>query len=373
MTDPIRKILHIDMDAFFASVEQRDDPSLKGKPVAVGGSSKRGVVAAASYEARKFGVHSAMPGAVAQRLCPQLIFVRPNFAKYRAASQTVFEIFESITDTLQGMSLDEAYLDVTENHLNEPSATLVAREIKRRIVEAVGLTASAGVASSKSVAKIASGYNKPNGLTVVPPHRTLEFLRPQPIRKIPGIGPKTEERLKAQGIQLIGDIEQRSQAELEGLLGKHGAHIWRLANGIDTRAVRNDHIRKSQSAEHTFRDDVLTIEELLETLVGQSERICQRLTRSGMKGRTVTLKIRYTDFTTKTVSTTLRQATTDIGIVMECAQALLLKTQAGTLPVRLIGIGLSNLVTEEEMEKSTSHQQLTIPSMEPWVRKGLWR
>lgn len=366
MSDPIRKILHIDMDAFFASVEQRDDPSIRGKPVAVGGSSQRGVVAAASYEAREFGVFSAMPGAVAKRKCPQLIFVRPNFEKYRSVSKTVFSIFHEVTDTLQGMSLDEAYLDVTVNHWKEPSATKIAREIKKRIFDAVGLRASAGVASSKSVAKIASGYNKPDGLTIVPPHRTLEFLRPLPIRKIPGIGPKTEERLKALSIETIGDIEKKDMTELEAALGKHGKHIWELANGIDARLVRNDHVRKSQSAERTFKQDIMDVTQLQVILKELSYKICDRLQSVGMLGRTITLKIRYSDFDTRTFSITVNHATIEPELVYQQAKDLLSTTKAGIQPVRLIGIGLSKLLTPEEVKKYRYQQQLTLPMMEPW-------
>lgn len=355
-----RKILHIDMDAFFASVEQRDDPNLKGKPIAVGGSSERGVVAAASYEARKFGIFSAMPGKIARRKCPQLIFVRPNFEKYKQASRHVFAIFKEVTDMIEGLSLDEAYLDVTNNHWNEPSATRIAERIKETIVRELQLTASAGVASSKSVAKIASGYEKPNGITVVPPDRTMEFLRPQLIRKIPGVGPKTAERLQAMSIWRIGDIEKMEKEELISILGKQGGHIWRLANGIDLRAVSPHRERKSQSAERTFASDILNIEEIETTILHLIERVSFALQRVDFVGRTITLKIRYADFSTRTHSKTMASGTSNPESIFKSVQALLLHTNAGQIPVRLIGVGLSNLIPRME-NRQRYPIQLNLP------------
>jgi DNA polymerase-4 len=355
MPDALRKILHIDMDAFYASVEQRDDPALRGRPVAVGGAGGRGVVAAASYEARRFGVRSAMPGKEALRRCPDLVFVRPDFAKYKAVSAEVFAIFREVTPHVEGLSLDEAYLDVTENAWHEPSATRVAERIKARIQVRVGLTASAGVAPTKSVAKIASAMNKPDGLTVVPPDRVLAFLQPLPVEKLWGVGPVMARRLHALDLHTIGDVATTPEAVMAVELGNMGRHLWALANGRDVRRVSAHRDRKSASAERTFAEDTTDLGQLDEVMAGQAERVCAQLTRGGRRGRTVTVKVRYSDFTTITRSVTLPEPTADPGVVIPTAARLLRTTDAGRRPVRLVGVGLSGFGT------ATDDRQLSLP------------
>ena len=337
----MRKILHVDMDAFFASVEQRDRPELRGRALAVGGTGGRGVVAAASYEARTFGVRSAMPVREALRRCPQLVVVRPDISRYRSVSAEVFGIFREATPLVEALSLDEAFLDVTENLWNEPSATLAAIRIKERIRTKLELTASAGVSTTKSVAKIASGYKKPDGLTVVPPGRIRSFLAPLGIEKLWGVGPVTAGKLHSLGLKRIGELAALPLGHVRELLGSQGERLWELANGIDPRRVVTARKRKSQSAEQTFSEDVTELEALESVLVEQAARVCGQLTKAGRKGRTVTLKVRYGDFTTLTRSQTLPEGTSDPSIVAAIASALLRKTEAGARPVRLLGVGLS--------------------------------
>lgn len=340
----IRRIVHVDMDAFYASVEQRDAPQLRGRPVVVGGSpTGRGVVAAASYEARRFGIRSAMPAARAQRLCPDVVFVPPDFAKYKAVSAQVFAIFRSVTPLVEPLSLDEAYLDVTDNLLQIPSATHVAAHVREQIWRQVGLTASAGVAPVKFVAKIASDLDKPNGLVVVPPHRVLEVIRPLPVTKLWGVGPATATRLDALGVRTIQDLADLGQDKLIDALGKQGHVLWRMSHGEDPRPVRPSRERKSSSAERTFAQDVLDMDLLEAVLHDHAERVCAALERAGSRGRTVTLKIRYADFETRTRSSTLSEATRAPGVVHAVAVQLLGRTDAGQRPVRLIGLGLSGL------------------------------
>lgn len=355
MPDAPRKILHIDMDAFFASVEQRDDPALRGLPVAVGGGGGRGVVAAASYEARAFGVRSAMPGREARRRCPELIFVPPDFSKYKAASQAVFAIFREVTPHVEGLSLDEAYLDVTENAWHEPSATRVAERIKARIRSQLGLTASAGVATSKSVAKIASAMHKPDGLTVVPPDRVLGFLQPLPVERLWGVGPVMAGRLHGLDLHTIGDVATTPRHVMAAALGNMGVHLWDLANGRDARAVSSRRGRRSASAERTFGEDTTDLAQLDAVLAGQAERVCATLERGGRRGRTVTVKVRYADFTTITRSQSLASPTDDPGVVLATAARLLRSTEAGRRPVRLVGVGLSGFGAP------AAAQQLALP------------
>jgi DNA polymerase-4 len=337
------------MDAFYASVEQRDHPHLRGRPVVVGGSPEgRGVVAAASYEARKYGIHSAMPAGRAARLCRDLVFVRPDFMKYREVSIQLRAIFEDYSDHIEPLSLDEAFLDVTENKAGLPTATAVAKEIRRRVREELRLTCSAGVSSLKFVAKIASDHRKPDGLTVVPPGQVLAFIHPLPVRKLPGVGPATEKRLQEIGIFTVGDLAAVPAPDVHRRFGKHGAYLWRMAQGEDPRRVQSSRPRRSQSAERTFAEDIEDRRELEQVLADQAERVCRGLEGAGLRGRTVTLKVRYGDFTTITRSETLEQPTNDPFRVAEVARALLDKTEAGVRPVRLVGVGVANLLGREE-------------------------
>lgn len=354
----MRKILHVDMDAFYASVEQRDDPSLRGRPVAVGGARGRGVVAAASYEARAFGVRSAMPGREALRRCPDIVFVKPDFDKYKNASQQVFAIFREVTPLVEGLSLDEAYLDVTDNAWGEPSATRVAQRIKARIKLQVGLTASAGVATSKSVAKIASGLDKPDGLTVVPPGKVRAFLQPLPVEKLWGVGPVTARRLHELDLHTIGDVASTPEAAMLTALGNQGRWLWNLANGRDERRVTPYRERKSRSAERTFAEDVTDISELDRVMGEQADRVCGGLAGAGQAGRTVHIKVRYDDFTTVTRAHTLPTPTADPDLVATTARRLLRATEAGARPVRLVGVGVSGFDHDEHS------RQLRLPFTE---------
>jgi len=347
------------MDAFYASVEQRDNPNLRGKPLVVGGDpDSRGVVAAASYEARKFGIRSAIPCSRAQRLCPSAIFVPPRMSRYKEVSRQIHRIFADYTDLIEPLSLDEAYLDVTADKAGLGSATATAEAIRTRIRDELQLTASAGVAPIKFVAKIASDFNKPDGQTVVPPHRVLAFIRPLPIRKLWGVGPATAEQIEALGVTTIGDLAAIPESKLLARLGKRGPFLSRLARGIDARSVSPNRERKSQGAERTFAEDVLDRSRLEEVLEGQAERVCERISQQGIRARTVTLKIRYADFTTLTRSETLSIPTADAAQTVDAAKRLLDKTEAGERPVRLIGVSLSNLVRPGG---STVKGQLELP------------
>ena len=339
---PVRRILHVDMDAFFASVEQRDHPELRGRPIAVGGTpGGRGVVAAASYEARTFGVRSAMSAGKALRLCPDLTFVRPRFEAYKAASAEVFSIFRSITPLVEGLSLDEAFLDVTDHLDDHGTARATAQHIRTRIREELGLTASAGVAPLKFVAKIASGYRKPDGLTVVAPTRVMEFLTPLPVGKLWGVGPKGQARLHQHGLRSIGDIARQDPLALQEAFGSWGEHIWRMANGIDPRRVRARRPRRSRSAENTFADDIDDLPTLESHVDRLADRVGRGLSRAQEDGGTVVLKVRYADFTTITRSRTLPQPTRSPEVLAQVARRLLRdKTRAGSRPVRLLGVGV---------------------------------
>jgi DNA polymerase-4 len=332
------------MDAFFASVEQRDNPALRGKPVAVGGSGGRGVVAAASYEARRYGVTSAMPSSRAKRLCPHLIFVPSDFARYRAASRQVFEIFRSVTDMVEGLSVDEAYLDVTQNNLGLELGRDVARYIRARIWEETQLTASAGVAPNKFLAKIASDIRKPNGMYIIPPQRVDAFVAQLKVEKINGVGPSTAKRLHKLGARTCADIRRLGLARMENELGKHGRWLFRLAHGEDDRPVVSHRVAKSRGAESTFAHDVTDIAVLDGVILGHAERIGGSLKKADNRGRTITLKVRYEDFTTITRSKTLPHRTDDATIIGTIAKELMrANTQAGTRPVRLLGVSVSGL------------------------------
>lgn len=344
MAGAVRKIIHLDMDAFYASVEQRDDPALRGKPVAVGGSPQgRGVVAACSYEARKFGVRSAMPMARALRLCPSLEIVRPDFTKYRAVSQQVMAILRSVTPLVEPLSLDEAYLDVTVNSLNEPLAMEVAKHLKRRIREETGLTASAGVAPSKFLAKIASGWAKPDGLTVIAPERMESFLQQLPVEALWGVGPVTSKKLRAIGIEKLVDVRSADDAKLRKAVGSHADWLRRLAQGDDPREVKPDRPWKSISCEDTYPEDLTEIREMRAEIARLAKRTAASLQKKGLAARTVTIKVRYADFTTVTRSHTEAPATRDAARIAERALALLGRTDAGKRAVRLLGVGVHGL------------------------------
>ncbi|HEX7249731.1 MAG TPA: DNA polymerase IV [Burkholderiales bacterium] len=340
----LRRILHLDMDAFYASVEQRDEPSLRGKPVAVGGSPEgRGVVAACSYEARKFGVRSAMPMARALRLCPDLVIVRPNFTKYREVSQQVMAILRSATPLVEPLSLDEAYLDVTENALREPLAMEVAKYLKRRIFEATSLTASAGVAPNKFLAKIASGWKKPDGLTVIAPERMEAFLQKLPVEALWGVGPVTAKKLRAIGIEKLVDVRAADEEKLRRAVGSLAEWLKRLSRGDDPRKVTPNRPWKSISAEDTYPEDLTDVKEMRAEIERLARRVAGSVAKKGLVARTVTIKVRYANFTTVTRSHTGEAPTADAGQITERALALLARTDAGKRPVRLLGVGAHGL------------------------------
>ncbi|MES2747934.1 MAG: DNA polymerase IV [Bacteroidota bacterium] len=340
-----RKIIHVDMDAFYASVEQMDNPELKGKPLAVGGSEVRGVVSAASYEARKFGVRSAMSGIQAKKNCPELIFVRPRFDRYIEISKKIRAIFYEYTDLVEPLSLDEAYLDVTQNKKGNPSASLIAQEIRKRIYDEVGLTASAGISINKFVAKIASDYNKPNGQKTVTPDEVTSFLEKLDIKKFYGIGKVTAEKMYQQGIFTGLDLKSKTKEYLEEHFGKSGVSYYSIVRGIHNSEVRPNRIAKSVAAEHTFNENLTSeifMQERLERIAAELEK---RLKKHNISGKTVTLKIKYSDFTTQTRSKTLPYFISDKGILFETVKELLYQERLKD-SVRLLGISLNNLNTE---------------------------
>ena len=341
-----RKIIHIDMDAFYASVEQRDSPELRGKPLAVGSSSGRGVVMTASYEARKFGVRSAMPSVTAMRLCPNLIFVPSRMDVYREASQKIREIFYRYTHLVEPLSLDEAYLDVTGDRLAIGSATLTADKVLSEIAAATQLTASAGVSYNKFLAKIASDLNKPNGKAIILPKQAAAFLETLPVRKFHGVGKVTAEKMYSLGIRTGADLKAASLEGLTQQFGKAGKYYYHAVRGIDERPVRPDRPRKSVSAETTFSENKQTIEELRDAIQQVAERLMKRIERAQAKGYTVTLKIKYADFEIVSRSVTQSQPVTELSEIIEIA-SLLLKSVELNRPVRLLGIGVSKLEMEE--------------------------
>ena len=339
----MRRILHVDMDAFYASVEQRDNPALRGVPVVVGGDpDKRGVVAAASYEARGFGVRSAMPMSRAVRLCPVLVIVRPDFAKYQAVSRQVFALFRSVTPLVEPMSLDEAYLDVTENTWHEPLGVTVARRLKAEIHAMTGLTASAGVAPNKFLAKIASGWKKPNGLTVIAPERVESFLQELPVDALWGVGPVTAKKLRAQGIEKLVDVRAIDPDRLRQTVGSLADWLLQLAHGDDDRPVVSEHSPKSSGSENTFERDISDLSEIRLEIASMARDGCRWLLAQGQYARTVTIKVRYSDFTTITRSHT-DDPTRDEEAIVSRAVALLARTEAGARPARLLGVSVHNL------------------------------
>ena len=343
MPDSPRKIIHIDMDAFFASVEQRDNPELIGKPVAVGGSKKRGVVAAASYEARQFGVYSAMPSVTARKKCPRLIFVKPRFEIYKSVSKEIRSIFQQFTDLIEPLSLDEAYLDVTENKKGMNSATEVAAEIKKMIKLKTGLTASAGVSINKFLAKIASDYEKPDGLFVIKPNMAQQFVDQLPIEKFYGVGKVTATKMKSLGILTGSELKQWSKQELVQQFGKAGNYFFDVANGLDNRPVVSHRERKSIGAENTFLDDKNTLEDLTESLETIAEEVTQRVAKLDSAGRTVTLKIKFSNFTQITRSHSFLTPVNDYDSIVSTAKYLLQQVFEEGMSIRLLGLTLSNL------------------------------
>ncbi|MBG6186618.1 DNA polymerase IV [Flavobacterium sp. CAN_S2] len=344
---PNRKIIHVDMDAFYASVEQMDNPLLRGKPIAVGGSENRGVVAAASYEARKFGVRSAISGVMAKKNCPELIFVKPRFDRYKEISSKIQKIFYEYTDLVEPLSLDEAYLDVTTNKKGNPSATLLAQEIRKRIFDEVGLTASAGISVNKFVAKIASDYNKPNGQKTVNPDEVISFLEELPIRKFHGVGKVTTEKMYQLGIFTGLELKSKSLEFLEKHFGKSGFFYFHVVRGIHNSAVKSDRITKSVAAEHTFDVNLSSEIFMIEKLEVIATALEKRLKRYAVAGKTVTLKIKYSDFSQQTRSKTLPYFISDKALILEIVKELLYQERMKD-SVRLLGISLSNLNTEEK-------------------------
>ncbi|HMV42246.1 MAG TPA: DNA polymerase IV [Leptospiraceae bacterium] len=345
----LRKIIHIDMDAFYASVEQRDFPEWKGKPVVVGGDpNSRSVVSTASYEARKYGIHSAMPTSKAKRLCPHAIFVYPRFSAYKQVSREIHEIFHEFTDLVEPLSLDEAYLDVTENKIGNPSATLVAKEIKKRILERTQLTSSAGVASIKFIAKIASGMNKPNGLTVITPDEAEKFLENLPIGKFYGIGEATERKMISLGIKTGLDLKQFTQSELIRHFGKSGSFYYNIVRGNDFRKVEPYRERKSIGAENTFSIDLLERSAILAELSDISDVMWDRVERIGTKGKTLTLKVKYDNFDLISRSISFQTYISSKAQVDQFAKELLNNTEVGKRKIRLLGLTISNLESHEE-------------------------
>ncbi|MGX1927880.1 DNA polymerase IV [Flagellimonas sp. 2504JD4-2] len=347
---PLRKIIHVDMDAFYASVEQHDNPELKGKPIAVGGGSKRGVVSAASYEARKFGVRSAMAGYIARKNCPDLIFVKPRFDRYQEVSQQVRSIFVEYTDLVEPLSLDEAYLDVTENKKGNPSATLIAKEIRQKILEATGLTASAGISINKFIAKVASDYNKPNGQKTVNPEEVIQFLEKLDIRKFYGVGKVTAEKMYKLGIFTGTDLKQKSIEFLDQHFGKSGKYYYYVVRGIHNSEVKPHRIQKSVGAERTFSENLSSEIFMLEKLENIANELERRLKKSNIAGKTITLKIKYSDFTLQTRSKTLQYFIADKNLILETSRELLYQSELHN-SVRLLGISLSNLNTDKKIEK----------------------
>ncbi len=358
---PPRKVIHIDMDAFFASVEQRDHPQYRGRPVAVGGvPEQRGVVAAASYEARKYGVRSAISSYRALKLCPHLIFLTPRFEAYKTVSRQIRQIFADYTDLIEPLSLDEAYLDVTENKKNSPSATWIAQEIRQRIAAETGLTASAGVSYNKFLAKVASDMNKPNGLFVITPQQGEAFIQNLPIGRFYGIGKKTAPRLQALGIHQGSDLKQLSPSQLEGIFGKSAGFYQGLARGQDDRPVESAWVRKSVGAENTFSHDLDDPDDLLSELRTLAADVLDWMRRHQTFGRTVTVKVKYADFQLVTRSRTVEEPLNTLDSLMQWGETLLAATEAGPRKVRLLGVSISNFVLNAASEPKSFSNQLLL-------------
>ena len=355
-----RKIVHVDMDAFYASVEQRDDPSLRGRPVVVAWKGKRSVVCAASYEARRFGVRSAMPAVSAERLCPEAVFVPPDFVRYKAVSQAVREIFQRHTDAIEPLSLDEAYLDVTENKTGLPTATVVAKTIRRQIWEELNLTASAGVAPNKFLAKIASDWRKPNGQFVIQPHEAQLFLLTLPVGRIPGVGKVTEARMARAGIKLVGDIYAMDLRTLEQEFGDYAHRLHELARGIDHNPVISNRVRKQVSAEDTFEADI-PLSECVPHIQQLAEKVWKASKENARGAKTVVLKLKTKQFQSMTRSLTTSQPVSSCEVLVETALGL---CERVALPreqlYRLVGVGLSNFQFEQEGKQNQATEDVPI-------------
>lgn len=361
---PIRKIIHIDMDAFYASVECRDEPSYRGKPLVVGGLPEhRGVVCAASYEAREYGIHSAMPSRLAVQRCPQLIFLRPRFDVYREVSDQIREIFFRYTDLVEPLSLDEAYLDVTENKLGMPSASLLAQEVQQHIRDETQLTASAGVSINKFLAKTASAFRKPNGFFLIPPAMAESFVLKLPIEKFYGIGPVTADKMRSLGIYNGNDLKAWSEVDLLRAFGKVGSYYYGIARGIDDRPVEANRVRKSIGAEESFAADLTSRPSMLAALEEIAATLEKRAQSSNTAGKTITLKAKYADYVSVTRSRTLPTSIFAAADLMLHAVELLATTEVETRYARLLGLALSNLDNEPPTASDT--QQLSLPLMPP--------
>lgn len=354
-----RKIIHIDMDAFYASVEQRDNPELRGKPLAVGHSEERGVVAAASYEARRFGVRSAMSSQKAKRLCPQLIFVPGRMEVYKSVSRQIHEIFHKFTDIIEPISLDEAFLDVTENKPGILLAVDIAKEIKRQIREELNLVASAGVSYNKFLAKIASDYRKPDGLCTIHPDQALEFISRLPIEDFWGVGPVTAKKMHTLGIHNGEQLRACSQAMLKREFGKAGSVYYDFARGIDLRPVEAERVRKSIGCEHTLEKDISKRSSVIIELYHTAVELVGRLEQKAFRGNTLTLKIKFHDFTQITRSITQPRELTTLDVILPLAKDLLKEVDYEHHPIRLIGLSVSN-PREENEEKGRVWQQLSF-------------
>jgi DNA polymerase-4 len=361
---PVRKIVHVDMDAFYASVEQRDNPELRGKPVVVAWKGKRSVVCAASYEARRFGVRSAMPAVTAERLCPEAIFIPPDFVRYKAASSAAREIFQRHTDLIEPLSLDEAYLDVTENKMQLPTATRVAKMLREQIREELNLTASAGVAPNKFLAKIASDWKKPNGLFVIQPHEVQSFLLPLPVGRIPGVGQVTESRMKAVGIATVGDLYALELSALEDHFGSYGLRLYQLARGIDHNLVVPNRVSKSISAEDTFPDDI-PLADTEAPIRRLAEKVWKSSHANARAAKTVVLKLKTKEFNSLTRSLTLPAPPSSCDEFTGIALALRERVEMGPKQLfRLVGVGLSNFqVTEDSVSPLFIEEHVEEPSL----------
>jgi DNA polymerase IV len=352
-----RKIVHIDMDAFFASVEQRDNSRLQGKPVVVGGRpDSRGVVAACSYEARKFGIHSAMPCARAAKLCPRAVFTPPRMSRYKEISSQVMAIFHDYTDLVEPLSLDEAFLDLTHNHFHEPSASLLAQRIRKQIFAMTGLTASAGVSCNKFLAKVASDINKPNGITVIRPSEAPSFLATLPIGKFHGVGKATEGKMERIGVKTGGDLLHFSREELVFHFGKLGEFYYNICRGIDPRPVNCNRVRKSIGREMTMAEDILDLECIYNILQKIAESVATNLEKNNFGGYTLTLKVRYQNFLTTTRSATLKTPLFTAADILSYLPRLLHDTDVGRCKVRLLGVSVSSLIT-----RNSTPYQLRLP------------
>lgn len=355
----LRKIIHIDMDAFFASVEQHDNPALQGKPIAVSGGEVRGVVSAASYEARKFGVRSAMSGVLAKKLCPELIFVSARFERYKEISQQIRQIFYAYTDLVEPLSLDEAYLDVTQNKKGNPSASVIASEIRERIFETTGLRASAGISVNKFIAKVASDINKPNGQKTIPPDAVLSFLETLPIEKFYGIGKVTQQKMYKLGIFSGMDLKSKSEDFLVSHFKSSGTYYYNIVRGIHNSEVKPNRIRKSIAAEHTFSKNLTSEIFMMQELEKISEELEKRLLKSKVSGKTVTLKIKYSDFSQQTRSKTLPYFVKDKSVLLATVEELLFQEKIKD-SVRLLGISVSNLNVNTKKKEAVLDVQLKL-------------